>query len=90
MSAEPGRPPIASAARRATSFASAWVPTFGFPTWLQHVTVIVPTRWAMDGFDAMTWRGLGFEAAAGPIAVLLGFAALFTTIAVWRFRWDEA
>src|SRR5262249_29290429 len=37
----------------------AWVPTFIFPQWLQKFTVVVPTRWAMDGIDAMTWRGLG-------------------------------
>ena len=68
----------------------AWVPTFVFPQWLQQVTVVVPTRWAVDGFDAMTWRGLGIEYAVWPIVVLLGFAALFTSIAVWRFRWEEA
>jgi ABC-2 type transport system permease protein len=68
----------------------AWVPTFIFPAWLQQLTVIVPTRWAIDGFDAMTWRGLGIESAIAPIGVLLGFAALFAAVAVWRFRWEEA
>jgi ABC-2 type transport system permease protein len=65
----------------------AWVPTFIFPKWLQRVTVVVPTRWAMDGLDGMTWRGLGFSAAALPIAILLGFTLLFGAIAVMRFRW---
>jgi len=32
----------------------AWVPTFIFPQWLQKLTVVVPTRWAVDGLDAMT------------------------------------
>jgi len=41
----------------------AWVPTFVFPQWLQKVTVVIPTRWAMDGLDGMTWRGLGLSAA---------------------------
>jgi ABC-2 type transport system permease protein len=67
----------------------AWVPTFIFPAWLQKVTVVVPTRWAVDGFDAMSWRGLGFASAVMPIAVLLGFALLFSGLAVWRFRWEE-
>jgi len=66
----------------------AWVPAFLFPQWLQKVTFIVPTRWAIEGLDAMTWRGLGFDAAIGPIAALCGFAVLFTAIAMWRFRWD--
>ena len=68
----------------------AWVPTFVFPEWLQKLTIVVPTRWAVDGFDAMTWRGLGIDAAVMPIVVLLGFAVLFTAGAAWRFRWDEA
>ena len=65
----------------------AWVPTFIFPAWLQKLTVVIPTRWAMDGLDAMTWRGSGFSAALTPIAVLMFFALLFGGVAVARFRW---
>jgi ABC-2 type transport system permease protein len=65
----------------------AWVPTFVFPKWLQQLTVVVPTRWAMDGIDGMTWRGLGFSSALAPIGVLLLFTLLFGAVAVMRFRW---
>jgi ABC-2 type transport system permease protein len=68
----------------------AWVPTFIFPAWLQRLTVVVPARWAVDGLDAMTWRGLGLSAAVLPTVVLLGFALLFAVLAVSRFRWEEA
>jgi ABC-2 type transport system permease protein len=68
----------------------SWVPTFLFPQWLQKATVAIPTRWAVDGMDAMIWRGLGLEAALAPIAALLGFAALFGAVAVWRFRWQKS
>jgi len=67
----------------------AWVPSFVFPPWLQTASLVVPTRWAVDGLDAMTWRGLGFDAAIAPIAVLLAFSALFASIAIWRFDWEE-
>jgi len=67
----------------------AWVPTFVFPAWLQQLTVVVPTRWAVDGFDGMTWRGLGLSAAVAPTLVLLAFAGLFGALAVVRFRWEE-
>ena len=67
----------------------AWVPSFVFPPWLQTASLVVPTRWAVDGLDAMTWRGLGAEAAVGPVLVLLGFAAAFTAVAIWRFDWEE-
>src|SRR5450432_4284193 len=49
----------------------AWVPSFVFPQWLQTASLVVPTRWAVDGLDAMTWRGLGFDAAIAPIVALL-------------------
>jgi ABC-2 type transport system permease protein len=67
----------------------AWVPTFIFPAWLQRLTVVVPARWAVDGLDAMTWRGLGASQAVMPVIVLLGFAALFGALTFARFRWEE-
>jgi ABC-2 type transport system permease protein len=66
----------------------AWVPTFVFPRWLQAMTVVIPTRWAMDGLDAVTWRGLGFSAVAPQVSLLLGCAVVVGSLAVWRFRWE--
>ena len=65
----------------------AWVPTFIFPAWLQQVTKVVPVRWAVDGLDAMTWRGFGLSSAVMPMLVLVAFAAMFAGA---RFRWEEA
>jgi ABC-2 type transport system permease protein len=87
-----------ASARGITTFAilimvmlgGAWVPAFVFPAWLQQFTLIVPVRWAVDGFDAMTWRGIGLSGALMPIAVLLTFAAVFMIVAATRFRWEEA
>ncbi|MBB1629338.1 ABC transporter permease [Cupriavidus sp. UME77] len=67
----------------------AWVPAFLFPSWLQSVSLALPTRWAVDGLDAMTWRGLPLQAALAPIGVLLAFAVLFALLAIWRFDWEE-
>jgi ABC-2 type transport system permease protein len=67
----------------------AWVPSFIFPAWLQTISLGVPTRWAVDGLDAMTWRGMPLDAAGLPVLVLLGFTALFAALAVARFEWDE-
>ena len=64
----------------------AWVPSFVFPKWLQQASLVWPTRWAVDGLDAMTWRGLGLRAAAAPIAVLGTTAMLCLAIAVWGVR----
>jgi ABC-2 type transport system permease protein len=68
----------------------AWVPSFVFPAWLQKATLVIPARWAVDGLDATTWRGVDFMGALPAIAVLLGFAAVFGALAVSRFRWEEA
>jgi ABC-2 type transport system permease protein len=66
----------------------SWVPTFLFPQWLRQATLVVPTRWAVDGLDAMVWRGLGLDAALPAIGVLLAFTVAMGAIAVWRFRWE--
>jgi ABC-2 type transport system permease protein len=67
----------------------AWVPTFIFPAWLQQATLVVPARWAVDGLDAMTWRGIGLGGAVAPTLMLLAFAALFAGVAATQFRWEE-
>ncbi|MDB5961862.1 MAG: transporter [Massilia sp.] len=67
----------------------AWVPSFLFPAWVQTLGLAVPTRWAIDGLDAMTWRGLGFEAAAMAMAVQLGFAVVFAGLALYKFGRDR-
>jgi ABC-2 type transport system permease protein len=82
------------AARRIAMFAilimvmlgGAWMPSFLFPEWMQQLTMAVPVRWAIDGLDAVTWRGLDAMAAAPAMGVQLGFAALFGLIAVWKFK----
>jgi ABC-2 type transport system permease protein len=67
----------------------AWVPSFIFPEWLQKLSLFVPTRWAVDGLDAMTWRGQDFSAALAPIGVMLAFSAVFAGLAIMRFDWDK-
>ena len=67
----------------------AWVPSFIFPPWLQTVSAFTPTHWAVEGLDAMSWRGLPFSAALLPTGALLGFTLLFGCFAMWRFSWDD-
>ena len=67
----------------------AWVPSFVFPEWLQQLALVVPTRWAVDGLEAMTWRAQGLEAAWLPVLAMLGFSAVFGWLAANRFEWEE-
>ncbi len=67
----------------------AWMPSFMFPAWMQKATLVMPTRWAVDGLDAITWRGFGLDAVLPAIGVLLAFALAFGALAIWKFRREQ-
>jgi ABC-2 type transport system permease protein len=67
----------------------AWMPSFMFPAWLRNVTMLVPTRWAVDGMEGATWRGLSLTELLPATGMLLLFALIFGALAVARFRWEE-
>ncbi|HVT10878.1 MAG TPA: ABC transporter permease [Fimbriimonadaceae bacterium] len=71
-----------------TMLGGAWFPSFLMPDWVQKISMIVPVKWAVDGFDAMTWRGAQASAVGTSVAVLLVFAVVFGAVAMTRFRWD--
>lgn len=67
----------------------AFIPVSAMPGWAQATAPVMPTYWAMEGFRALILEGRGFSAVLLPVAALVGFGALFTAIAAWRFRFDE-
>jgi ABC-2 type transport system permease protein len=63
----------------------AWLPLeFTGPTF-QAIGHVSPIAWALDGFKNILSRGLGVASVLTPSAALLGYAAVFFTLAVWRF-----
>jgi len=46
----------------------------------------MPSAWAMNGYQNILIRGLGFESAWMPTLILLAYALGFFLLAVWRFR----
>ncbi len=66
----------------------AWMPTFLFPKWLQGITPIFPTRWAVDGFDGTIARGYTLVETLPIFGALMAFSAAFALIALWRFQWE--
>lgn len=56
------------------------------PDLMQAVTHLTPHAWALDGYHDVIVRGLGLKAVLNEVAVLLGFALLFFSLALWRFR----
>jgi ABC-2 type transport system permease protein len=49
---------------------------------------MMPTAWAMDGFQNILMRGLGFQSVLMPAIILLGYALAFFGLAIWRFRFE--
>jgi ABC-2 type transport system permease protein len=65
-----------------------WYPLELFPPAIQAAVRILPTTWAMQGMLDLVLRGRGLVDVLPEAGVLLGFAALFFAIGVWRFRYE--
>jgi ABC-2 type transport system permease protein len=65
-----------------------WYPLELFPPAIQEAVKILPTRWAMQGMLDLVLRGGGLPDVLPEAAVLLGFAAVFFTVGVLRFRYE--
>ncbi len=64
----------------------AWFPLEITGRAFSFIGHLLPSAWAMDGFQNVVLRGLGFGSALGPALVIIGYALLFFAVAVWRFR----
>ncbi len=49
---------------------------------------LLPTAWAMDGFQNIVVRGLGLNSTLLPVGMLLAYTAVFFSLALWRFRYE--
>lgn len=65
-----------------------WYPLELFPAAVQKATMILPTRWAMQGMLDVIARGQGVAAVLPEAGILLAFAALFFVIGIMRFRYE--
>jgi ABC-2 type transport system permease protein len=65
-----------------------WYPLELFPKVVQTVVKVLPTSWAMQGLLDIVLRGRGILAVLPESGVLLGFAAVFFTIGILRFKYE--
>lgn len=69
----------------------AFSPLSALPGWARRVAPATPHYWAMRGFRSFTLDHAGLGAFLAPTAMLLGFAAVFATMA-WQWfrsgRWE--
>ncbi len=67
----------------------AWFPMERMPDAVQQMAKLLPVRWAVEGFDACTWRGLNFSEVARYSGTLMLFALVFGFVAALRFRFRK-
>ena len=65
-----------------------WYPLELFPALVQNIVKILPTTWAMQGLLDLILRNGGLVQILPEAGVLLGFAAIFFTVGVMRFRYE--
>ncbi len=65
-----------------------WYPLELFPPVMQTIVKILPTTWAMQGLLDLVLRNGGLIQILPEAGVLLGFAAIFFSVGVLRFRYE--
>ena len=65
-----------------------WYPIELFPSAIRSAAQVLPTYWAMQGFLDIAVRGQGPAGVLQECAVLLGFALLFFSVGIRRFRYE--
>ena len=65
-----------------------WYPLELFPPAIQNAVKVLPTTWAMQGMLDLVLRGGGLVDILPEAGVLLGFAVIFFSVGVMRFRFE--
>ncbi|AWM36590.1 ABC-2 family transporter protein [Gemmata obscuriglobus] len=73
----------------ASMLGGLWVPSFLLPGWARDLSLALPTTWALKGFEAVTWQGGGFWAAAPSAAAVAGFALVLLGAAALKLTLAE-
>jgi len=66
----------------------AWFPLEIAGDAFSAVGHLMPTAWAMDGFQDIVVRSQGLGSLLLPAGVLLGYTLAFMALATWRFRFE--
>ena len=66
----------------------AWFPLEITGPTFSAIGHIMPTAWAMDGFQNIILRGLGASSVLVPAGILTAYSIVFFALAVWRFRYE--
>jgi ABC-2 type transport system permease protein len=67
----------------------ALAPTALLPGWARAMSPATPSYWALRGYRSVILNGGALPSVVLPAGALLAFAAGFTFLALWRFRFEE-
>ena len=70
-----------------SALGGSMIPLVVFPDALKNVSRFTINYWAMDGFTKLM-QGANFSVTLFPALILLGFAAAFMTVGIWRFQYE--
>jgi ABC-2 type transport system permease protein len=73
-----------------SALGGSWFPLFLMPSWVQQVSRVTLTSWAMTGFNDLMIFGKGFSAALPSILALIIYGAVCFLLAIRLFRFQEA
>jgi ABC-2 type transport system permease protein len=71
-----------------SAMGGAWFPLDVTGKAFSAIGHLMPTAWAMDGFQNIVLRGLGFGSVLVPAGILLAYTVVFFGLAVWRFKFE--
>ncbi len=64
------------------------VPRYIMPDFMRTIGLISPHAWALTAYQDVLVRGYDVTRILPEVAALMGFAAVFFGVALWRFKWD--
>jgi ABC-2 type transport system permease protein len=71
-----------------SALGGAWFPLDVAGKGFAQVGGLLPTAWAMTGFQNIVLRGLGAGSTLVPAGIIFAWAAAFFAVATWRFRFE--
>lgn len=73
-----------------SALGGSWFPLFLMPAWIQQVSRVTLTSWAMTGFNNLMIFGKGFAAVLPSILALVTYGIVCFLLAIRFFRFQEA
>jgi ABC-2 type transport system permease protein len=58
------------------------------PSWMQRLSLLFPTGWAMQAYHLLMWDGAGLRTVLPNLLVLAAFAAVFFLVGVRSLKWE--